>query len=280
MLVRRDGTTTPATVRWVLARRRPRRRAAGVGGRRGPRHRRRRGCRSGDDGYRSVVEAVHEGVVVHAPDGTIVSCNPSAERILRLTAGEIVGRDWSHWQPVREDGSAVRTPTRTPTAVAAATGRPQTDVVMGLHTAGGERALDRRQRRAGAGRRRSPLGGRGELLRHRRAPARPGAGQPPRPDPRAVARRGARLRLAHAAARAGEPQRGHQHRLHDGRAPRDDPARPAPRARRRTPSRPSSSRCAAATSSGSSSRRSTGAATARPTRSRCGCSWSVRRPRP
>ncbi len=106
VLVRRDGTTTPATVRWVAL-------GDGLDGERPGsvvvvgRATAAQGLPLGDDGYRSVVEAVREGIVVHARDGTIVSCNPSAERILRLSAGEIIGRDWSHWRPVREDGSPI-----------------------------------------------------------------------------------------------------------------------------------------------------------------------------
>jgi diguanylate cyclase (GGDEF)-like protein/PAS domain S-box-containing protein len=136
VLVRRDGTTMPAIVRWVSL-------GDGLDGETpgsvvvvAPATAA-QGLPLADDGYRSVVEALREGVVVHAADGTIVSCNPSAERILRLTAAEIVGRDWSHWRPVRVDGGAYG-PGDTPTAVAAATGRPQADVVMGLHTGADE----------------------------------------------------------------------------------------------------------------------------------------------
>ncbi len=133
VLVRRDGTTMPATVRWVplgdgLDGDAPG--AVVVVGRSSAAE----GLPfTGDDGYRSVVEALNEGVVVHSPDGTIVSCNPSAERILRLGAHEVVGRRWAHWRPVREDGRAIG-PDESPTAIAAATGRPQSDVVMGLDT--------------------------------------------------------------------------------------------------------------------------------------------------
>ena len=91
----------------------------------------------GDESYRAVVAAVHEGVVVHGPDGRIVSCNPSAERILRVASDEIVGRDWAHWDAVREDGSAIP-PHENPSTLAAVTGRPQNDVVMGIRTPEGE----------------------------------------------------------------------------------------------------------------------------------------------
>ena len=135
VLVRRDGTTMPATVRWVGIDEGPGEASGAVVvvGRATVAQ----GLPLGDDGYRSVVAAVHEGIIVHDRDGRIVSCNPSAERILRIGAGEIIGRDWSHWRPIRENGSAMAADEH-PSAVAAATGRTQTNVVMGLHTTGDE----------------------------------------------------------------------------------------------------------------------------------------------
>lgn len=136
VLVRRDGTTTPATVRWVAL-------GDGLDGEISGavvvvgRSTSAQGLPLGDEGYRSVVEAVREGIVVHSRDGTIVSCNPSAERILRLSADEIIGRDWAHWRAIREDGTVIG-PEENPAAMAATTGRPQSDVVMGIHTADGE----------------------------------------------------------------------------------------------------------------------------------------------
>ncbi len=136
VLVRRDGTTTPAKVRSVLMDDQRDSDAAAVVVVRqlsaAP------GLPAGENDYRAVVAAVHEGVVVHALDGSVVSCNPSAERILRVPATEIVGRDWPDWQPVHEDGTPFSRD-ENPTAIAAATGRPQTDVVMGLAMPDGER---------------------------------------------------------------------------------------------------------------------------------------------
>jgi diguanylate cyclase (GGDEF)-like protein/PAS domain S-box-containing protein/putative nucleotidyltransferase with HDIG domain len=136
VLVRRDGTTMPAMVRRVAFEDGPEGETPGavvVVGRATSAP----GLPMGDDGYRSVVAAVHEGIVVYGPDGRIVSCNPSAERILRLRAEEIIGRDWSHWRAIREDGTAIG-PGESPSDIAASTGRTQTDVVMGLYTSGGE----------------------------------------------------------------------------------------------------------------------------------------------
>ena len=103
VLVRRDGTTMPATVRTV-----PLEDGGGQGSvvvvERAPVA---PGLPAGGDEHRAVVAAIHEGVVTHGPDGVIRSCNPSAERILRAPATALVGRTWAHWRPIREDGTPV-----------------------------------------------------------------------------------------------------------------------------------------------------------------------------
>ena len=136
VLVHRDGTTMPALVRSTAL-------EDGFGGASpgtvvvvrlvpaAP------GLPPGDETYRSIVAALHEGVVVHRPDGTISSCNPSAERILRVPACEIVGRRWDDWDAVHEDGSPMP-PEESPSRIAAVSGRPQDDVVMGLRMPDGE----------------------------------------------------------------------------------------------------------------------------------------------
>jgi diguanylate cyclase (GGDEF)-like protein/PAS domain S-box-containing protein len=136
VLVRRDGTTVAATVRVATIR------DDADAGEPGAviclgRASAAPGLPLGDERYRAVVAAIHEGVVVHGPDGAIASCNPSAERILGLPADRIVGRSPSDWDLVREDGTPIP-PDQHPAALAAATGRPQTDVVMGLRTHGGQ----------------------------------------------------------------------------------------------------------------------------------------------
>jgi two-component system, cell cycle sensor histidine kinase and response regulator CckA len=57
--------------------------------------------------YRAVIEAMSEGVVVHAPDGQIVAANHAATRILGLTLEQLTGRSPldPRWGLVRSDGS-------------------------------------------------------------------------------------------------------------------------------------------------------------------------------
>ncbi|MCL4255728.1 MAG: PAS domain S-box protein, partial [Anaerolineae bacterium] len=57
--------------------------------------------------YRSVVSSMSEGVVVHAHDGSIQTCNRAAERILGLTQDQMKGLTSidPRWRAIHEDGS-------------------------------------------------------------------------------------------------------------------------------------------------------------------------------
>jgi PAS domain S-box-containing protein len=89
--------------------------------------------------YQALVSALHEGVVLHLDNGMIAACNPAAERILGLTAAELVGRHSVdlRWPAIREDGSMFPG-AQHPAIVALASGMPQRDVLMGLRKPDGE----------------------------------------------------------------------------------------------------------------------------------------------
>jgi PAS domain S-box-containing protein len=90
--------------------------------------------RQGEERYRSVVAAMQDGIVLVDADGSIRSCNAAAERILGLSAEQLMGRT-SHdprWRAIHEDGSPFPGETHPP-VVTLRTGRPCTDVVMGVH---------------------------------------------------------------------------------------------------------------------------------------------------
>jgi eukaryotic-like serine/threonine-protein kinase len=84
--------------------------------------------------YRSVVTAMKEGIVLFAVDGNILACNASAERILGLSAQQIMRRSARdpRWRAVREDGSSFPED-EFPAIVTLRTGDPCRDVVMGIH---------------------------------------------------------------------------------------------------------------------------------------------------
>ncbi|MHB8628198.1 MAG: response regulator [Aggregatilineales bacterium] len=83
--------------------------------------------------YRSVIEALSEGVVVYNANAAMETWNQSAERILGLTLSGGAEDGYRllnpRWQAVREDGTPFLT---YPAAVTLRTGEAQTNVVMGL----------------------------------------------------------------------------------------------------------------------------------------------------
>jgi PAS domain S-box-containing protein len=87
-----------------------------------------------EERYRSVVTAMQEGIVLHQADGTILTCNPSAEGILGLSAEQIVGRTSfdPRWRTVHSDGSVFPGETH-PAMVTLRTDKPCSNVVMGVH---------------------------------------------------------------------------------------------------------------------------------------------------
>lgn len=89
--------------------------------------------------YRSVVTAMREGVMLVDAQGVLVTCNASAERILGLSANQMVGKPLLQhdWQTIHEDQSPFTSDTY-PLIVTLRTGEPCLDVVMGIHTPTGK----------------------------------------------------------------------------------------------------------------------------------------------
>lgn len=90
--------------------------------------------RESEDRYRSVIEALFEGIILMDADGMIQAANTSAERILGLTMEQLAGSTPfdPHWQTIHEDGS--RFPSETyPAWVTLQTGQPCHEVIMGVH---------------------------------------------------------------------------------------------------------------------------------------------------
>lgn len=89
--------------------------------------------------YRSVVNAMSEGIVLQNRDGTIGACNEAAERILGLTADQMMGRTSidPHWRSIHEDGSPYPGETH-PAMVTLSTGQAVSNAVMGVHKPDGQ----------------------------------------------------------------------------------------------------------------------------------------------
>jgi PAS domain S-box-containing protein len=90
--------------------------------------------RASEERCRSVVAAMQDGIVLLDGDGGIGACNAAAERILGLSAEQLLGRTPHdpRWRAVRADGSPFPGEAHPP-MVTLRTGRPCTDVVMGVH---------------------------------------------------------------------------------------------------------------------------------------------------
>jgi diguanylate cyclase (GGDEF)-like protein len=86
-----------------------------------------------EDRYRLLYENMNEGVIFQRADGTILSANSAAQRILGLTNDEFTARTSldPRWESVHEDGSPFPG-TEHPTMVALRTGLPVLDVTIGL----------------------------------------------------------------------------------------------------------------------------------------------------
>ena len=84
--------------------------------------------------YRSVVNALDEGVVVIDAEGVVRTGNASAERILGLPSEELTGRSVQdeRWRIIHEDGSAFL-PEDYPAVITLRTGEPCASVVMGVY---------------------------------------------------------------------------------------------------------------------------------------------------
>ena len=95
--------------------------------------------RASEERYGSVVAALAEGIVFMDADGWLRASNASAERILGLTAEQIGGRTTfdPRWRAIHEDGSPFPGDTH-PITVSLRTGRPCSNVIMGVHKPSGE----------------------------------------------------------------------------------------------------------------------------------------------
>ncbi len=93
---------------------------------------------TGEPRYRLLVDNMEEGVVFHDELGVIRSCNPSAERILQVSANRLLGRRsvLELCDPVKEDGAAFSLD-QCPALESLRTGRSQHGVVIGIRRPSG-----------------------------------------------------------------------------------------------------------------------------------------------
>ncbi len=90
--------------------------------------------RASEERYRSVIAAMAEGIILHEANGKLSAWNKAAERILGMSTEQMMG--WTQvdprWGTIHEDGSPFPEELH-PAMVTLHTGKPQSNVVMGVH---------------------------------------------------------------------------------------------------------------------------------------------------
>ena len=89
--------------------------------------------RQSEERFRSAIAAMQDGIVLLDAQGGIRACNPSAERILGLSAEQLTGRTPLdlRWRAIREDGSPFPEEDRPPVYTLRTT-QPCSNVIMGV----------------------------------------------------------------------------------------------------------------------------------------------------
>jgi len=92
-----------------------------------------RALQTSEDRYRSVIEALEEGIVFADTNGVIQTSNAGAARILGLTTDQITGTTSAdpRWRIIGKEGNPIPFEDY-PATRARLTGQPQTDVVFGV----------------------------------------------------------------------------------------------------------------------------------------------------
>lgn len=85
------------------------------------------------ESYRTLVDTMSEGLVVHNEAGAIIHFNRAALEILGLSEDQLLGKVAGdpHWKTIREDGSLM-TPESHPASITLKTGKPCSNVIMGI----------------------------------------------------------------------------------------------------------------------------------------------------
>ncbi len=95
--------------------------------------------RESEERYRTLVEALHEGVMLVGVDGQILTYNDSAYRILGITPAQLGSFRYAilGWQVIGEDGRTLSLEEQ-PASITLRTGQPFSEVILGLCKPTGE----------------------------------------------------------------------------------------------------------------------------------------------
>ena len=89
--------------------------------------------RESEERYRTLIQNIHAGVVVHGADSQIITCNRKAQELLGLTENQILGAEASDpaWRFLREDGTPMRL-AEYPVNQVLNTRQPLRDLILGM----------------------------------------------------------------------------------------------------------------------------------------------------
>jgi diguanylate cyclase (GGDEF)-like protein/PAS domain S-box-containing protein len=91
-----------------------------------------------EERYRTVVTNLAEGIVVQSRSGEVLTCNPSAERILRMKPNQMVGvRRGSHFKRIISEDGVEIPKEELPSNLVLRTGMPILDLVVGCELSDG-----------------------------------------------------------------------------------------------------------------------------------------------
>jgi diguanylate cyclase (GGDEF)-like protein/PAS domain S-box-containing protein len=91
-----------------------------------------------EERYRSVVTSLAEGIVVQSRSGEVLTCNPSAERILRMKPNQLVGtRRGGYFKRIISEQGVTIPPAEFPSLTVFRTGQPILDLVVGIELSDG-----------------------------------------------------------------------------------------------------------------------------------------------
>ncbi|MEO1654118.1 MAG: PAS domain S-box protein, partial [Bacteroidota bacterium] len=95
-----------------------------------------------EERYRTVLNALSEGIVVQDLNDAILMCNNSAASILGLTKDQLLGKDSydPRWKALKPDGSPIR-PEEHPSVFTGTTGQPVNGFLMSVYKNEGERVI-------------------------------------------------------------------------------------------------------------------------------------------
>lgn len=90
--------------------------------------------RESEEKHRRLYETMAQGIIYQSADGTIISANPAAERILGITLDQMKGKTSMdpHWKMIMEDGTAVHGKDH-PAMIALRTGQTIGPVTRGIY---------------------------------------------------------------------------------------------------------------------------------------------------